>query len=445
MPGKHFPLDGFSHAAELADNTDTAVTALIMGGTTQSTPPQRWIDATIRDYIEPALGTSCLGVAVTTPAKWVMGESQRAGLADLRAAMSQQDRAEPGRPYVVQGFSQSAMIAVELKRELAAAKAAGQSVPNVTLVLLGSANRPNGGVGQRVVGLYVPGMQVSGNGAEPTDAAIPTIDIAQQYDPAADFPQYPLNLVAVANVLLGAAYAHLGAYGNPFRLPGRAAPSLVGATFADRYVDGFSHIVKQTTGDTVFYLIPTAKLPLLDPLRILGVPESVIDIVQPALRVIVEAGYDRSAPLGQPTPAQLIPTTDPVTFTLALARALAEGANNVFALVGAQLPGTRKVEGLLAMAQSRCARVAWGYYRAASAINRRFNPITIIVRLEGLLGLGLQHVLLLTGVQRAINYVFGLPASGAGRSRTATPLADWGSCQKTDPPLPSPEPTGESA
>jgi PE-PPE domain len=61
--------------------------------------------------------------------------------------------------------------------------------------------------------------------------------------------------------------------------------------------------------------VPTTELPLLDPLRSLGVPESVLNIIQPELQVIVEAGYDRSIPFGDPTPAELIPSIDPVTFS----------------------------------------------------------------------------------------------------------------------------------
>jgi hypothetical protein len=89
----------------------------------------------------------------------------------------------------------------------------------------------------------------------------------------------------------------------------------------------------------VTYFIPTTELPLLDPLRSLGVPESVLNIFQPALQVIVEAGYDRSIPFGDPTPAERIPTIDPATFTLEFANAVVQGANNAFELFGAQLPG----------------------------------------------------------------------------------------------------------
>jgi hypothetical protein len=43
------------------------------------------------------------------------------------------------------------------------------------------------------------------------------------------------------------------------------------------------------------------------------VPESLIDVVEPFFRVIVELGCDRSIPPWEPTPARLIPMHDPVT------------------------------------------------------------------------------------------------------------------------------------
>ena len=81
--------------------------------------------------------------------------------------------------------------------------------------------------------------------------------------------------------------------------------------YASEYVLGSTELVKQIDGDATFYFIPTTDLPLLDPLRSLGVPESVLNIFQPALQVLVEAGYDRSIPFGDPTPAELIPPSRP--------------------------------------------------------------------------------------------------------------------------------------
>ena len=51
---------------------------------------------------------------------------------------------------------------------------------------------------------------------------------------------------------------------------------------------------------------------MFGPLRTLGVPEPLIDVVEPFFRVIVELGYDRSIPPGEPTPARLIPPLNPV-------------------------------------------------------------------------------------------------------------------------------------
>ena len=67
---------------------------------------------------------------------------------------------------------------------------------------------------------------------------------------------------------------------------------------------------------------------MFGPLRTLGVPEPVIDVVEPFFRVIVELGYDRSIPPWEPTPARLIPTLDPATVAADLVDAIGEGINN---------------------------------------------------------------------------------------------------------------------
>ena len=63
-------------------------------------------------------------------------------------------------------------------------------------------------------------------------------------------------------------------------------------------------------------------------------PEPVIDVVEPVFKVIVELGYDRSIPPGEPTPARLIPPLNPVTVAADLVNAVGEGVNNALALTG---------------------------------------------------------------------------------------------------------------
>ncbi len=73
---------------------------------------------------------------------------------------------------------------------------------------------------------------------------------------------------------------------------------------------------------------------MFGPLRMLGVPESLIDVVEPFFRVLVDLGYDRSIPPWEPTPARLIPTLNPVTVATDLVNAIGEGVNNALAIIG---------------------------------------------------------------------------------------------------------------
>ena len=185
-------------------------------------------------------------------------------------------------------------------------------------MLSGDPNLPNGGFFARFPGLYVPILDFSFNGPAPTDTQFDTVEITRQYDGMADFPLYPLNLVADLNAVLGFLYVHL----YPFDVSLAPDPST-------------SPPIQSSHGDTGYYFFETQDLPLFAPLRTLGVPESLIDVVEPFFKVIVELGYDRSIPPWEPTPARLIPPLDPATVATDLVDAIGEGINNAAALVGA--------------------------------------------------------------------------------------------------------------
>ena len=128
---------------------------------------------------------------------------------------------------------------------------------------------------------------------------------------------YPLNLVADLNAVLGIVYVHM--YGLDVSLPDdpTTSPAYQG-----------------THGDTSYYFFETQDLPLFGPLRTLGVPERLIDVVEPFFRVIVEAGYDRSIKPWKPTPARLIPPLNPGKVAADLAAAIDEGIDNARHLIG---------------------------------------------------------------------------------------------------------------
>ena len=189
-------------------------------------------------------------------------------------------------------------------------------------MLGGDPNLPNGGLAARFPGLYMPIVDWTFNGPAPTDTQFDTVVFTRQYDFFADFPLYPLNVISLLNAALGGFYVH----GYPLRRqPGSQSHNVAGLSIAS------------TATPTITSSRPQ-DLPLFGPLRTLGVPESLIDVVEPFFRVLVELGYDRSIPSWEPTPARLIPRFDPGKVATDLANAIGEGINNAAALVGSPPP-----------------------------------------------------------------------------------------------------------
>ena len=132
-------------------------------------------------------------------------------------------------------------------------------------------------------------------------------------------------------------------------------------------------------------------------------PESLLNIVQPALRVIVEAGYDRSIPFGDPTPAELFPTIDPATFTLEFTNAVVQGANNAFELFGAQLPDYAQIESMFASTETWSEQtIGVPYDQVVNELNTNFNPFMLFTELEGPIGQDIENLLVDTGIQQDI-------------------------------------------
>ncbi|HEY7053175.1 MAG TPA: PE-PPE domain-containing protein, partial [Mycobacterium sp.] len=379
--------------------------AYVMDGTAFPTPSPGFVGSAIKDFIAPTLGASYVGIPVTTPEHLVgIDQSVQDGLTALKSAIARK-QTDPRKPFVIFGFSQSTVISMLLKAELEEQKAQGNAVSNVTFVGIGVGNRPNGGIAERLVGLTIPFFDFTFNGAAPTDPAhgFTTIDIARQYDGLADTPQFLINPFADLNAVLGVLFVH-AFYGEQVSLDPNSP----------KYVPGTT---KQQYGDTTYYYIPSTNLPLFDPLRLVGVPESLIDIVEPFFKVLVEAGYDRSIPFGEPTPAQLIPTIDPVTFALQLAGSVLEGANNAAKLVGAQLPGYATLTKMLTTAQTWSANtIGAPYRRVVSAINKVFNPILAFDRIEGPIAKAVDTVINRLGIPRALNAVL---------DATLVPITAW--------------------
>lgn len=204
--------------------------------------------------------------------------------------------------YLIYAYSESATIASQQKLDLIAHPVDAA----VNFMLLANPNRPNGGILERFVGAYIPVLGVTFSGATATYSPMPkpltTVDIARQYDGWSDFPTNPLNLLSVANAMLGTILVH----GNYF---GVGTPRLQG-----QYQD------------TTYYLIPTPIAPLLTPLTWIPVVGRPLAIALDApLRVLVETGYDRTTNPGQPTPARYLYLPDLICAAIAFAVAIPTG------------------------------------------------------------------------------------------------------------------------
>jgi hypothetical protein len=256
-------------------------------------------------------------------------QSIQAGVADLEAAMT----AHGNDHLVIYGLSQGAAVANVAKKRLAAQYPAGTPAPDIDFVLEGDVNVPNGGFYARFPGLYIPILGWSFNGPEPTDTQFDTVVVNRQYDGFADFPLYPINAISLLNAALGIVFLHT----RPFDISLPEDPTT-------------SPAFQGTHGDSSYYLFPTDDLPLFAPLRMLGVPESLIDVVEPFFRVLVELGYDRSIPPWEPTPARLIPQLDPAKAATDLVAAIGEGIANALGIVGMSPPPSSPAPAAIAAA-----------------------------------------------------------------------------------------------
>lgn len=120
-----------------------------------------------------------------------------------------------------------------------------------------------------------PGRKYGGSSrrfAPSPETQYQVLDIARQYDPIADSPDDPFNLLAHLNLVAGML-------------------SPLHTDYAGVDVDDPRNI-RWTEGNTTYVLVPTDRLPLLHPLRALGLG-ALADSLDRPLREIIERGYHR--------------------------------------------------------------------------------------------------------------------------------------------------------
>lgn len=218
--------------------------------------------------------------------------SQTDGVQKIDTAIGDTLAAKPGEQIYVVGYSSSANVMVRELRLLNSRgnkDAEGNPVPiNTEFYAIGNPNRPNGGIFNRLgfaASFLGPLSGYTFDGANP-DTDYVLRDVSWRYDPISDFPTYPLNFVATANSLIGFFTLH--------------------SNYGPADLDTADVRTDLATGN-IYYTLTPNRLPLLAPLQMIGVPAALLDIIQPGLTAVVEAGYDRTRNPWDVTPAQIAP------------------------------------------------------------------------------------------------------------------------------------------
>jgi hypothetical protein len=193
-------------------------------------------------------------------------------------------------PLIVAGFSQGAIAVGYAKQELMALPLEQRPDPELlSFLTIGDPSGP-AGIFHSLLG-RVPLIELTP--FIPPDTPYRTVIVNGEYDGWADYPDRPTNVLSVVNALLGTIYVH-GRYEDiPGGLDLRAVPR-----------SNINTVVNSLGGSTTSYLVPTEKLPLVQPLRDIGIPEPVVAAIEQPLKVIVDGGYSRN---DAPDAAAVIP------------------------------------------------------------------------------------------------------------------------------------------
>ncbi|WP_161600593.1 PE-PPE domain-containing protein [Mycolicibacterium hodleri] len=188
----------------------------------------------------------------------------------------------PG-PKIVFGFSGGAAVsAVYLQQH-----AADPVDENVSFVVIGNPTRKYGGSGiSKVAPMPETGYNV--------------IDISREYDSVSDKTRNPFNLLADANAAAGFMFIHLDYSSVDIYAPENTV---------------------WTEGNTTYVFVPTPNIPLLEPLRRLGLTE-LADALNAPLKAKIDRAYDRPYLV---TPPPTDPPTDPPTTVTAAALPASSG------------------------------------------------------------------------------------------------------------------------
>lgn len=217
-----------------------------------------------------------------------VGESVAVGTPNVIGAIRE------GGPGTAMGLSEGAMVLNSAKAELAYDPAAPPP-DQLSFATYGDplARHPFGEsflTQNFPVGSVVPSLDY--RMPSPVESQYDTYQFISPYDSIADWPDRPDNVMSVANAIVGLFTGHTAV---AFTEPSNVPPQNIRTT------------VNSRGAKTTTYFIPEEHLPLVLPLKYLGVPKETLIELDAVLKPYVDAGYSRND-----DPATAPITVDPV-------------------------------------------------------------------------------------------------------------------------------------
>lgn len=245
---------------------------IYVGGTGEDSKTNKPTDLNWLNHLGPA-------TQVGYPADLLsLGSSVQTGADNLADAV-----AHSTGPVTIVGGSQGALVLEEYKKRLAADPNARA---DINFVEFADPSSKYGVFGQNP-GFNIPGLNYTTT--VPVRTQYATTVISRQYDGAADWPTDQRNLLADLNAIMGFATLHPN-YGN---------------------IDTTGMTPYDVDGNTTYYKVPTAHLPILQPLRDLGVDQSILNAMEGPLKAYIDSAYNKKPAQHTSTPSKVRP--QPVT------------------------------------------------------------------------------------------------------------------------------------
>ncbi len=257
----------------ITPTAQAAAVSFYLGGTRQNGQPEAVSQGEAEAYTgDPA------AIPILYPrdlAPLVGTKSLDRSVAEGRAALHQQ-----ADPYIgsqvdqvrVVGVSQGAVVAQLAKKDWATTD---PGATNVSFLTFGDPTNTDGGVlGKIPSRIKLPGYFTPVRADD--DTPFDTTTVAIEYDLIADAPDRP-NALSWVNAAMGAIYYH--------------------STYTGDMAERTEGVVITTNppnskgGTTTHVLVKTPDLPLVQPLRNMGVDEDVVEAIEKPLKKIVDAGY----------------------------------------------------------------------------------------------------------------------------------------------------------